>query len=168
MQIQLILLLAPFLLFSNALLSGCDSREKEASSLKPFPAPIGSTKASEAMPIIQTFKQPQQPNIIMSQPASATDRDISNLAIGEGVYKSTCSICHKSGLNGAPRIGSKKDWESRLAQGNEVLYDRAINGYRGSKGSMPSRGSNPRLSEAEVKAAVDYMVLHSIPSWSVE
>jgi cytochrome c5 len=65
-------------------------------------------------------------------------------------------------------VGTKKDWEQRLAQGNDVLYSRAINGYRGSKGSMPSRGSNPRLSEAEVKAAVDYIIEHSIPSWSVE
>jgi cytochrome c5 len=65
-------------------------------------------------------------------------------------------------------MGSKKDWEPRIAQGNDILYSRAINGYRGSKGSMPSRGSNPRLSEAEVKAAVDYMVANAVPSWSME
>src|SRR3989338_7053078 len=95
-------------------------------------------------------------------PATAATPD---LATGEKVYKGTCSICHKSGLKGAPRLGKKQDWEARLAQGKEVLYDRAINGYIGKKGSMPSRGSNSRLSEDEVKAAVDYMVVHAIPSW---
>jgi len=89
-------------------------------------------------------------------------------AAGENIYKSTCSICHKTGLNGAPRLGSAKDWEPRIAQGNQVLYSHAINGFRGSKGSMPSRGSNARLSESEVKAAVDYMVAHAIPSWELD
>lgn len=91
-----------------------------------------------------------------------------DLITGEKVYKGTCSICHKSGLSGAPRIGSKDDWEPRLAQGKDVLYDRAIHGYRGKKGSMPARGSNVRLSDGEVKAAVDYMVVHAVPAWSME
>lgn len=100
--------------------------------------------------------------------AAATSNAVPDLATGEKVYKSTCSICHKSGLRGAPRMGSKQDWESRLAQGKEILYDRAINGYRGKKGNMPSRGSNVRLSENEVKAAVEYMIEHAIPSWTME
>jgi cytochrome c5 len=98
-----------------------------------------------------------------SSPVTAPD-----LATGQKIYKSTCSICHKSGLRGAPRLGNKNDWEERLAQGNEILYDRAINGYRGKKGSMPSRGSNTKLSVDEVKAAVDYMVAHAVPSWTME
>lgn len=87
---------------------------------------------------------------------------------GENVYKSTCSICHKSGMGGAPRIGSKDDWEPRLAQGKEILYERAIHGYRGKKGNMPARGSNVRLSDDEVRAAVDYMVEHAVPAWTQE
>ncbi|WP_435628291.1 c-type cytochrome [Candidatus Ferrigenium straubiae] len=84
-------------------------------------------------------------------------------ASGEKVYRNTCSICHRLGLRGAPRLGDTEDWTLRLAQGSEILYDRAINGYRGKKGSMPSRGSNARLSGDEVKAAVDYMVWYSVP-----
>lgn len=91
-----------------------------------------------------------------------------DLATGEKVYKSTCSICHQSGLRGAPRMGSSQDWETRLAQDREVLYDRAMNGYRGKKGNMPSRGSNTKLSAEEVKASVDYMIEHAIPSWTME
>lgn len=98
--------------------------------------------------------------------ASGSTPAAPGLATGEMVYKSTCSICHKSGLKGAPRLGIKEDWETRLTQSNEILYDHAVNGFRGKKGFMPSRGSNAKLSDAEVKAAVDYMVVHAIPSWS--
>lgn len=94
--------------------------------------------------------------------ASSISPELARATAGEKAYKSTCSICHKSGLNGAPRIGSVEDWAQRVAQGNEVLYSRAINGYTGTKGSMPPRGSNLKLTDDEVKAGVDYMVEHSI------
>lgn len=103
-----------------------------------------------------------------NEAVSATPDAAAGLATGERVYKSTCSICHKSGLRGAPRMGSKQDWESRLAQDREILYDHAINGYRGKKGNMPSRGSNTKLSVDEVKASVDYMIEHAIPTWTME
>lgn len=138
---------------SLALLSGCGGKSKEVA----VPA-TAATPGAAAAP--KPLSAPQ-PNEVKPQTVAAAP----DLATGEKVYKGTCSICHKSGLKGAPRLGKKQDWEARLAQGNEVLYDRAINGYIGKKGSMPSRGSNARLSEDEVKAAVDYMVVHAIPSW---
>ena len=99
-------------------------------------------------------------------PGSTSAVAAPGLVTGEKVYKGTCSICHKSGLKGAPRLGIKEDWEARLTQSNEILYEHAVNGFRGKKGFMPSRGSNAKLSDAEVRAAVDYMVVHAIPSWS--
>lgn len=99
-------------------------------------------------------------------PGSTPAVAVTGHATGEKVYKSTCSICHKSGLKGAPRLGVKEDWEGRLTQSNEILYEHAIKGFRGKKGVMPSRGSNAKLSDAEVRAAVDYMVVHAVPSWS--
>ena len=146
MQKQILVLIASF-----TLLCGCGGKNKEIAASTPATAPLSA-------------QQPPQ-NDAKPQPVSVASPDP---ATGEKVYKSTCSICHKSGLNGAPRLGSKKDWESRLAQGSEVLYGHALNGFRGSRGSMPSRGSNPRLSEIEVRAAVDYMTAHAIPSWTME
>lgn len=102
---------------------------------------------------------------VAATPNAATP---TNLATGERVFKSTCSICHKTGLRGAPRMGKRLDWESRLAQDKEILYGHAINGYRGKKGNMPSRGSNTKLTVEEVKASVDYMIEHAIPSWTME
>ena len=51
------------------------------------------------------------------------------------------------------------EWAPRVAKGKAVLYDHAINGFFGPDDTMmPERGGNPALSDAEVKAAVDYMV----------
>ena len=66
--------------------------------------------------------------------------------------------CHGTGVAGAPRIGDKADWGPRVAQGKQVLYDRAIKGYTGQKGAMPPKGGATQLSDDEVKAAVDFMV----------
>lgn len=80
---------------------------------------------------------------------------------GDKVYGIACVACHGAGVAGAPRVGDAADWSARVAQGAEVLYDHAINGYSGSAGYMPPKGGNPDLSDDEVKAAVDYMVDNS-------
>jgi cytochrome c5 len=59
---------------------------------------------------------------------------------------------------GAPKPGDKEEWAPRIAQGNDVLYKHAIEGFTGEKGMMPARGAGASLSDDEVKAAVDYMV----------
>ncbi|MBK8660106.1 MAG: cytochrome c5 family protein [Bacteroidetes bacterium] len=130
---------------SFALLAGCDGKDSRtvSSSTLTTDTPISQNASAAASPIPSTS------------------------SLGENVYKSTCSICHQSGLRSAPKMGSARDWEPRLAQGKETLYKRALNGYRGEKGSMPSRGSNAKLSEDEVKAAVDYMYEHAIPAWDI-
>jgi cytochrome c5 len=38
------------------------------------------------------------------------------------------------------------------------LYDHAIKGFTGKAGVMPPKGGNAALKDADVKAAVDYMV----------
>ncbi|MBA2492734.1 MAG: cytochrome c5 family protein [Gammaproteobacteria bacterium] len=75
-------------------------------------------------------------------------------AAGEQTYAQVCSSCHDSGASGAPKITAKADWESRIKQGKQTLYDHAINGI----GAMPAKGGDPSLSDEEVQAAVDYIV----------
>ncbi|MBE7942698.1 cytochrome c5 family protein, partial [Ramlibacter aquaticus] len=79
-------------------------------------------------------------------------------ADGQGVYSRTCVACHGAGVAGAPKFGDKAAWAPRIAQGKDTLYQHAINGYTGKNGVMPPKGGNTALSDAEVKAAVDYMV----------
>jgi cytochrome c5 len=78
--------------------------------------------------------------------------------LGKGIYGKTCALCHAAGVAGAPKPGDKADWGPRIAQGNELLYKHAIEGFTGAKGMMPARGGGAALSDDEVKAAVDHMV----------
>lgn len=77
---------------------------------------------------------------------------------GKAIYNKTCALCHSAGVGGAPKSGDKADWAPRIAQGKDVLYKHAIEGYTGAKGMMPARGGSTTLSDDEVKAAVDYQV----------
>lgn len=78
--------------------------------------------------------------------------------MGKKVFGTTCALCHASGAAGAPRFGDKADWDPRIAQGMDVLYKHALEGYTGAKGMMPARGGSATLSDEQVKAAVNYMV----------
>jgi len=77
---------------------------------------------------------------------------------GKKIFTDTCSVCHGQGIAGAPKFGDKSLWAPRVAQGVDVLYQHALNGFQGKGGLMPPKGGNTSLSDAEVKAAVDYMV----------
>ena len=83
-------------------------------------------------------------------PAAATD--------GKKVYDAGCFACHGAGIVGAPKFGDKAAWAPRIAQGVNTLYTHAIGGFTGKGGVMPPKGGNTSLSDADVKAAVDYMV----------
>lgn len=97
---------------------------------------------------------------VAAEPASAAPAVAEN-SVGKGVFGKTCAMCHAAGVAGAPKPGDKADWGPRIAQGNEVLYKHAIEGFTGAKGMMPARGGGSTLSDDEVKAAVDYMVAQS-------
>ena len=77
---------------------------------------------------------------------------------GQQVYRAACVACHDAGVAGAPKVGDKGQWAKRIAKGLGTLYAGAVNGVQGSTGVMPPKGGNLALSDAEVKAAVDYMV----------
>ena len=80
---------------------------------------------------------------------------------GASIYKNTCLVCHGQGVAGAPKLGDKTMWASRLSQGVDVLEKHAIEGFTGGTGTMPAKGGNVSLTEDEVKAAVAYMVEQS-------
>jgi len=73
---------------------------------------------------------------------------------GKKVYDGGCVACHGAGVAGAPKFGDKAQWAPRIMTGIDALYAASIKG----KGVMPAKGGNPALSDADVKAAVDFMV----------
>ncbi len=86
---------------------------------------------------------------------------VAELAIptdGPGVYEQVCGACHLNGIGGAPNSSDRAAWAPRIAQGKEILYKHAIEGYDGKQGVMPAKGGRVDLSDELVKAAVDYMV----------
>jgi len=87
-----------------------------------------------------------------------------HLQRGRVVWMNTCQVCHASDLVGAPRIDKPEAWAPRIKKGKAVLYEHALKGFFGPMGTeMPPRGGNPKLSDEEVKAAVDYMVKAATP-----
>lgn len=77
---------------------------------------------------------------------------------GKSVYNKSCALCHAAGVAGAPKPGDAAEWDPRIAQGMDVVYKHAIEGFTGAKGMMPARGGAAALTDDEVKAAVDFMV----------
>lgn len=74
---------------------------------------------------------------------------------GKDVYNKVCVTCHATGLAGAPRLGNGGDWTPRLANGVGPLYQSAL---KGTPKGMPAKGGHMTLPDADVKAAVDYML----------
>ena len=96
-----------------------------------------------AAPTVETVAEPEPVAVVQSGPQ---------------VYNAACNVCHGNGVGGAPITGDVDAWTARIAQGNELLYQHAIEGFAGEVGYMPAKGGNPSLSDEEVIAAVDYMV----------
>lgn len=76
---------------------------------------------------------------------------------GASVYQASCSACHAAGVAGAPKVGDAAAWSARIRAGANALYASAIKG----KGAMPAKGGNAALADADVRAAVDFMLAQS-------
>jgi cytochrome c5 len=73
---------------------------------------------------------------------------------GEALYKQACAVCHVAGVAGAPKFGDKAAWAPRMAAGVNGLTASVIKG----KGAMPPKGGAAGASEADIRAAVEFMI----------
>jgi cytochrome c5 len=73
---------------------------------------------------------------------------------GKAVYDKTCAMCHAQGVANAPKLGDKAAWGPRLGQGVPAMVATVIKG----KGAMPPKAGQPALTEAEIKAGVEFMI----------
>jgi len=75
-------------------------------------------------------------------------------AASKTLYTTYCSACHVAGVAGAPKFGDKAAWAPRLALGVDGLTQTVLKG----KGAMPAKGGAAGASDAEIRAAVEYMI----------
>jgi cytochrome c5 len=115
-------------------------------SIDPNAPPPAAAPAAGAAPMFTAAVIP--PPAGKAAPAGAS---------GKATYETICKVCHDAGVAGAPKVGDKAAWSPRVKTGLDALHASALKG----KGAMPPKGGNPSLSDADVKAAVDYMVAAS-------
>jgi len=121
-------------------------------------APTVSAKSSPpiaAKPVQADPVSPAAPAAPAAKATPATPKP--DLAHGQQIYRQSCAVCHDKGIAGAPKPNDPAVWVARQAQGMDALYNAALRG----KGAMPAKGGNPSLSDADVKAAVDFMAAQS-------
>lgn len=96
--------------------------------------------------------------VVAAAPAAAAPAPaaapVAASANGEALYKQACMACHAAGVAGAPKLGDKAAWSGRLGAGVDGLTASVIKG----KGAMPPKGGAGAASDADIKAAVAYMV----------
>jgi cytochrome c5 len=126
-----------------------------AAPAAPAAVPVAESGAPAGAPVAAPGPAPAATPATKAAPPAALSVDA-----GKSLYTAACAACHGAGIAGAPKVADKAAWAPRIKQGDAVLYEHAIKGYQGKNGVMPAKGGSS-ASDAEVKAAVDYMVAAS-------
>jgi cytochrome c5 len=110
--------------------------------------------AAQAMETIERIR-PVGVAVAEAPAAASTSNPAPAAAVrsGEAVYNAACMACHTSGAAGAPKLGDTAAWSPRIAQGSSTLVQHALQGFKG----MPAKGGCTSCSDAEIKAAVEYL-----------
>jgi len=126
-----------------------------------------TTSKKEALPLVAKAEVTATTSVVATAKPAITPRPRVERVLlrpqqepmsGAEVYEHGCYVCHGPGLTGAPRIDDKREWRRRQRNGREQLYQHAIKGFTGDSGPMPPKGGYVYLSDAEIKAAVNYML----------
>lgn len=149
--------LSPFsaLIIAAALLAGCEQKstvspEESYALTRPVarfetPATLKAEASADpapaqASPIALTAEALSAP-VALSSSGNRT---------GEEIYNTKCSLCHATGVAGAPLSGNRAAWEPRIATGYENLVQSVLNG----KNAMPPRAGFTDLTDDEIRRAV--------------
>src|ERR1700676_3226303 len=119
-----------------------------ASGAAAGPTDNAPANARAAAPVAALANVPQA-----SAEAAAGSQSADASQAGKALYTQVCQACHAAGVLNAPKFGDKDAWALRLKEPMDTVYNYALHG----KGAMPPKGGS-NASDADVKAAVDYMV----------
>jgi cytochrome c5 len=122
---------------------------KFAEPAEPKPAAAPAAAAPAAAPMVAATVVATAVTLpAAAAPAPATSD------VGEKLYKQACAACHIAGVAGAPKFGDKTAWAPRIATGMDAMVAAVISG----KGIMPAKGGAAGASDADLRAATQYMV----------
>ncbi|MGD2118010.1 MAG: c-type cytochrome [Chromatiales bacterium] len=154
--------LAMTLVGANLAFSGLVMAEEDRSAVLERIKPVGTVSIvgqeqpaaaapaeAAAAPAVEA-PAPAAPAMAEAAPAAAP----AAAADGKAIYSTACFACHGTGAAGAPKLGDQAAWAPRVSLGKDALLQSAING----KGAMPPKGGRTDLSDAEISAAIDYML----------
>lgn len=131
-------------------IAGCGSEQKEV-TLSPAQESAVAERLAPAGEVVM------QGDPATAAPAAAAASTGGAARSPQDIYNTYCTTCHAIGLAGAPQLGSAADWEPRVAQGMNVLYEHSVTGLRG----MPPRGLCMDCSDDDLKGVVDWMLEHN-------
>jgi cytochrome c5 len=123
----------------------------EPAEPKPAEAPAPAAAAPAMAPVMApAAAAPKAPAVVAAAPTAAPATN----DVGEKLYKQACAACHVAGVAGAPKFGDKTAWAPRIATGMDALVAAVVAG----KGIMPAKGGAAGASDADLRAATQYMV----------
>jgi cytochrome c5 len=121
----------------------------EPAEPKPAAPAAAAPPAAPAAPMVAATVATPVPAVAPPAAAAAATSDV-----GEKIYKQACAACHIAGVAGAPKFGDKTAWAPRIATGMDAMVAAVISG----KGIMPPKGGAAGASDADLRAATQYMV----------
>jgi cytochrome c5 len=147
------------LVFSGLVTAAEEDRSAVLERIKPVgTVSIAGQAAAEPAASAAPAEAAPAPAAEMAAPAAEAVAEVAAAAPaaadGKTTYSTACFACHGTGAAGAPKLGDHAAWDARVAQGKEVLLHNALNG----KGAMPPKGGRTDLSDADISAAIDYMI----------
>ena len=108
-------------------------------------APVGNVRVQDQAILLGAVEA----GPLMNEPVSGEKNP------GRETYEQHCVVCHRDGVAGAPKFRDATDWKSRL--GKEDLDSMTATAIKGLN-AMPAKGTCQECSEADMKAAIRYMV----------
>jgi cytochrome c5 len=113
-----------------------------AAAATPAPTPAAAAPA----PVAPAAVAAAAPAVAAAAPAASAE-------VGKKLYDTACVACHAASVAGSPKFGDKAAWAPR-GTNVDALAASVIKG----KGAMPPKGGAVNASEADIKAAVSYML----------
>ena len=135
--------------------SGGDNKaaEEPAAVNEPETVVVEPEAPVEAEPVVEA-ETVEAPEVEAEEVSTETaEPEVLAADAGAVLYEKQCKVCHEKGLLAAPVFGDKEAWTPRIAKGIDTLHMHSAKGFN----KMPAQ-ANAEVSEAQVHAAVDYMV----------